>query len=369
MRSNLRSVLSLAVGENLLFIVLFTFLWYSLPPFFGLHSFNPWNCLAFCAAIIASDSSVSISFFRQRNCSSRLMAHMEADTILSEIIAILLFRTLSELQIADFGVSSLFHGFLYCLSVLSLTAGIGLLSGVASSLLFRLLPRASPFQSREILVFVAVPIVAYMCAEGFHCSGSIAVRLCGVLMSRYTRFNLAPATRRVIDSVTAILGSLADFGAFLCVGMLSFFFFPLSVDWRWLGLTAGITVLARYASIATVLYDFWPEKQRSEFWKMSRQTYLMYFMFHGSVALTLVMRMEGELLDTRNVGIMLRLVLFMIWMGVIEILFVAHPLIQSKGYQLVRHESYVEWLNSEKEGVEKDALFPYLVRRESAESL
>ena len=95
----------------------------------------------------------------------------------------------------------------------------------------------------------------------------------------------------------------------------------------------------------------------------------MYFMFHGSVALTLVMRMEGELLDTRNVGIMLRLVLFMIWMGVIEILFVAHPLIQSKGYQLVRHESYVEWVNSEKEGVEKDALFPYLVRRESAESL
>ena len=365
-RSNLRSVLSLAVGENLLFIFLFSFLWYSLPPFFGLRSFNPWNCLAFCAAIIASDSSVSISFFRHRNCSSRLMAHMEADTILSEIIAILLFRSLIELQIADFGLASLFHGFLRTLTVLALTAGIGLLSSIASSLLFRCLPRSPAFQSREILIFVAVPIVAYMCAEGFHCSGSIAVRLCGVLMSRYSRFNLGPTTRRLLDSVTAILGSLADFGAFLCVGMLTFFFFPLSVDWRWLALIAGITGVARYASIATVFYDFWQEKQRNEFWKMSRQTYLMYFMFHGSVALTLVMRMEGELLDTRDVGIMLRLVLFMIWMGVIEIILVAHPLIQSKGYQLVRHESYLEWMNSEKDGVEKDALFPYLVRRESS---
>ena len=36
--------------------------------------------------------------------------------------------------------------------------------------------------------------------------------------------------------------------------------------------------MARYASIATVFYDFWQEKQRNEFWKMSRQTYLMYFM-------------------------------------------------------------------------------------------
>ncbi|CBK20445.2 uncharacterized protein [Blastocystis hominis] len=290
------------------------------------------------------------------------MAHMEADTILSEIIAILLFRSLIELQIADFGVSSLSHGFLRTLTVLALTAGIGLLSGIASSLLFRCLPRSPAFQSREILIFVAVPIVAYMCAEGFHCSGSIAVRLCGVLMARYTRYNLGSTTRRLLDSVTAILGSLADFGAFLCVGMLTFFFFPLSVDWRWLALIAGITVVARYASIAT-------EKQRNEFWKMSRQTYLMYFMFHGSVALTLVMRMEGELLDTRDVGIMLRLVLFMIWMGVIEIIFVAHPLIQSKGYQLVRHESYLEWQNSEKERVEKDALFPYLVRRESSCSM
>lgn len=192
------------------------------------------------------------------------------------------------------------------------------------------------------------------------------MRLCGVLMSRYTRYNLAPTTRRLLDSVTAILGTLADFGAFFLVGMLTFFFAPLSVDWRWLGLIAGITGVARYAAIATVFYDFWQEKQRVEFWKMSRQTYLMYFMFHGSVALTLVMRMEGELLDTGDVGIMLRLVLFMIWMGVIEIILVAHPLIQSKGYQLVRHESYLEWMNSEKEGTERDALFPYLVRREGS---
>ena len=75
----------------------------------------------------------------------------------------------------------------------------------------------------------------------------------------------------------------------------------------------------------------------------------------------------GEQTSLRKaVGIMLRLVLFMIWMGVIEIILVAHPLIQSKGYQLVRHESYLEWMNSEKDGVEKDALFPYLVRRESS---
>ena len=58
---------------------------------------------------------------------------------------------------------------------------------------------------------------------------------------------------------------------------------------------------------------------------------------------------------------MLRLVLFMIWVGVFEIIVVAQPLIRRKGYSLLRHESSLNWQEM-KEETKKDILFSYIVR-------
>ena len=57
-----KSVLFIAVGENLLFIFLFTAIWYILASFIDMGYFSIWNSLAFCSAMIASDSSVCHSF-------------------------------------------------------------------------------------------------------------------------------------------------------------------------------------------------------------------------------------------------------------------------------------------------------------------
>ena len=290
------------------------------------------------------------------------MTHMEVDTILSEVIAILLFRTVVDVQIREFSLWGLVNGFLYFFRFLFTATGIGFVMGVSSSLLFKYLCKSSPgLQIREIIVFICIPIVAYMWVQGLHSSGSIVVRICGVLMSRYTLFNLNKETRDFLDTLIQLLGQIADYAAFLLFGMLSCLYSPFKVDWRWLVMTVVVTLLSRYTAIATIINDFFNTKNRDFFLPRHNQSYLLYFIFHGIVSLTLVIRMEGELLDTGNVGLMLRLVLFMIWVGVFEIIVVAQPLIRQKGYSLLRHESSLNWEEA-KEETKRDILFSYIVR-------
>lgn len=193
--SQWKSVLVLSIGENLVSIFLFAFLWYTLLPIIDLPSFSIWNTLAFCASMISSDSSVTITFFKEHSCSQRLTTLMESDTIFSEIIGILLFRTIVEMQLGDINGKMLLDGIWYFLTFVLNTCFIGIFTGLASSLLFKMIHiRSSTLQFGEIILFITVPITAYMWAEGIHVSSSIAVRLCGVVMARYTQYNLNVST-------------------------------------------------------------------------------------------------------------------------------------------------------------------------------
>ena len=134
-----KSVLFIAIGENLLFIFLFTAIWYILASFIDMGYFSIWNSLAFCSAMIASDSSVSISFFRAKDCPPQLMTIMEGDTILSEIIAILLFRTIVDIQFNAVNSLTVMEGVLYFFRFLVSTLLIGATIGLSSSLLMKAL--------------------------------------------------------------------------------------------------------------------------------------------------------------------------------------------------------------------------------------
>ena len=120
---------------------------------------------------------------------------MEGDTILSEGIAILLFRTIVEMQLGDFNGMIVVSGFLYFLRFTTITLSIGGILGFGSSLLFKYFhEKSSHLHLGEVTLFICVPILAYMWAEGLHVSSSICIRICGILMSRFTQYNLNSVT-------------------------------------------------------------------------------------------------------------------------------------------------------------------------------
>ena len=138
---------------------------------------------------------MTISFFNQRRCSKTLTTLMEIDTIFSEIIGLLLFRTIEEMQVGDFNRHMVVNGIVYFVSFLLNTCFIGIVTGIGSSILFKSVHiKSSSLVFSEVFLFIIVPIAAYMWAEGIHVSSSIAVRICGVFMSRYTQYNLNSST-------------------------------------------------------------------------------------------------------------------------------------------------------------------------------
>lgn len=190
-----KQLVSLSICSSLLFIFLFTFLFSNLANAVGLHPLNFWNTLAFASAMCASDATYVLPFFKRHHCSSRILSILEGETILSEVISILLFRTIVELQINVMNGYLVLEGFHYFCSFLVYSIGLGVMTGLASSMVFKWM--RSPSRGIDILqvtLFFCVPILCYMLAEGFHVSSSIAVRICGFIMSCYTQHNLNSET-------------------------------------------------------------------------------------------------------------------------------------------------------------------------------
>ena len=192
---NVKSITVLSVFVSLLFIFLFTFLFSNLPSVFGLRPFTFWNTLAFASSMAASDSAFMIPLLRSFGCSPRILAILEGETIISEVISILMFRTVIELQITVVDGIHIIEGINYFLSFLVMSFGIGIGIGSVATLLFRTLY----FDGKgvgilQVALFFSVPIMAYMLAEGLHVSSSIAIRVCGFMMSSYTQYNLNPDT-------------------------------------------------------------------------------------------------------------------------------------------------------------------------------
>ena len=192
----------LSVLDALVFIFLFTFLFSNLPGLLNLRPFSFWNTFAFAAAMASSDSAFMIPFLKSYGCSPRILAILDGETILSEVVSILMFRTVVELQITVVDGVQVLQGVSYFLSFLVTSFLIGIGVGLLATLLFRWLYREeTEVGVLEVALFLSAPLIAFMWAEGLHVSSSIAIRMCGLIMSCYAQHNLSLATYPSLSSL------------------------------------------------------------------------------------------------------------------------------------------------------------------------
>lgn len=185
----------LSICSSLLFIFLFAFLFSNISVSMGLHPLSFWNTLAFSSAMCASDLTYVMPFYRQRKCNSRMISILEGETILSEVISILLFRTIVELQISVMNGYLVMEGVRYFCSFFIYSISLGLLTGILSSMIFKWMGNSSKnIDVLQVSLFFCMPILCYMSAEGFHVSSSIAVRICGFIMACHTQHYLNAET-------------------------------------------------------------------------------------------------------------------------------------------------------------------------------
>ncbi|KAK8826124.1 hypothetical protein WA556_003852 [Blastocystis sp. ATCC 50177/Nand II] len=316
---NAKVITTLSVCSAILFIFLFSFLLSNISVACGLRPFGWWNLLAFAAAMGASDSAFMVPFLQSCGCCDHIIAILEGETVLSEVVAILVFRTVVELQINVVNGVMVLSGLWYFCSFLVNSFAIGIATSVLSSFLLKWLDdRNSGVNTIKVILFFCIPLITYMIGEGMHISSSISMRICGFIMSCYTQYNLNEETRLFVHKMVRFTGYFCEVCSFLVLGMISYNLQPFSVSPLWLLITFAVLVVSNYASITGVLATVmrWVEP-RSDFLS-HRHIAVLYIVYRGSVSFTLTARAEGELLQNDQVVLMMRLSLCVIWISLIQ---------------------------------------------------
>lgn len=192
---NAKVITTLSVCSAILFIFLFSFLLSNITVACGLQPLGWWNLLAFSAAMGASDSAFMVPFLRSCGCCDHIIAILEGETVLSEVVAILVFRTVVELQINVVNGVLVLSGLRYFCYFFVNSFAVGIATSVLSSFLLKWLDdKRSGVNTIKVILFFCIPLITYMIGEGMHISSSISMRICGFIMSCYTQYNLNDET-------------------------------------------------------------------------------------------------------------------------------------------------------------------------------
>jgi len=153
---------------------------------------------AFGSLISAVDPVATVAIFQALDVDPILNMLVFGESILNDAVAIVLTRTILEIDSPELQSTStanlILHGIGRFSVMFFASAAIGVACALSSALLLKYVQlRKNPsLEFGMMLVFTYLP---YALAEGIHLSGIMAILFCGIVMSHYTHFNLSPITQ------------------------------------------------------------------------------------------------------------------------------------------------------------------------------
>lgn len=122
-----------------------------------------------------------------------------------------------------------------------------------------------------------------------------------------------------------MLGFLSELCSFLVIGMISYNVRPFDVHWSWILLITFVVFISRYAAMTGIMATLLKWLEPSNRLLDQSQSILLFLIYRGSVSFSLTARAEGELLENEQVVLMMRLSLCLIWVSLIQHIFISYP--------------------------------------------
>uniref|UniRef100_R7W6G8 Sodium/hydrogen exchanger 6 n=1 Tax=Aegilops tauschii TaxID=37682 RepID=R7W6G8_AEGTA len=183
------------------------------------------ECMMFGALVSATDPVTVLSIFQELGTDVNLYALVFGESVLNDAVRVLFLRfslcasflnlALKSLFVQDHGINEDKHACLYSLILSNLfkyaELGVENLHNLESCL-FVLFPYFS-------LLSVTAVCVRYMLAEGLGLSGIVSILFTGIVMKRYTFYNLSEDSQRFTARFFHLLSSLAE--AFMAANVFS----------------------------------------------------------------------------------------------------------------------------------------------------
>lgn len=158
-------------------------------------SFSFLNCFIFGSIISATDTISVLTLFRTLGVDETLYALVFGESMFNDAVAMVLYKSLLTFQYVNFTFKSLIYALYTFISVFIGSLCCGVIVGCLASLLLKytnLYDKKNKDLERAVLIIV--PFICYMFAEGLTMSGIVAMLFCGIVMSKYTEYNMSNTT-------------------------------------------------------------------------------------------------------------------------------------------------------------------------------
>ena len=165
------------------------------------------------AIVAATDPVAVIATFRHLGSPRRLATVVEAESLLNDGTALVVFAIAVRAVTAEVGVAEAVVGFV---STIAVSAAIGAIAGWLGSRMIALTDE----HPIELSISVAAAYGTYLVADSIHQSGIIATVVAGMVIGSYgRRVGMSERSREALDTVWEFIAFLLTAFAFMLVGL------------------------------------------------------------------------------------------------------------------------------------------------------
>ncbi|GAA5839262.1 hypothetical protein JCM9279_002645 [Rhodotorula babjevae] len=261
------------------------------------------ECLLFGSTLSATDPVTILAIFNALHVDPKLYSVIFGESILNDAVAIVMFETLSQFHGEQIYLSSFFHGVGIFLLTFCISMALGVVFGLACSLMLKH-SELGRYTEIEACLVLLIAYTSYFFSNALTMSGIVSLLFCGITLKHYAYHNMSHRTQRTTRYVFGSLSSLSENFIFIYLGLSLFTQSQLVYKPMFIIVTCIAACLARYcavfpiAKLINVVFRArnarLPGGSRGEELPHSYRMMLFWAGLRGAVGVALAAGMKGE---------------------------------------------------------------------------
>ncbi|KAI0085492.1 Sodium/hydrogen exchanger family-domain-containing protein, partial [Irpex rosettiformis] len=283
------------------------------------------ECLIFGSTLSATDPVTILAIFNQYKVDPKLYTIIFGESLLNDAVSIVMYETLSQFHGTEIYISSLFHGIGIFLLSFSVSMALGVVFGLAMSLILKHSSLAQ-YPGIESCLVALSAYTCYFFSNGLSMSGIVSLLFCGITLKHYAYHTMSRRTQRTTKYIFSTLAQLSENFIFIYLGLSLFtsppssakvtsYFKPLFIT-----ISTVAVVFTRYAAVfplseAINFFQRHARGQRTEEIPHSYQMMLFWAGLRGAVGVALAAGFKGDNAQILRTTVLVVVVLTVVMFG------------------------------------------------------